>query len=258
MARIHLFEFEDFAWYPDFIRKGQTDFLRMMMRVFDVFRAVLPKFKKAVEEADADTVVDLCSGGGGSMLLVHEYFAKHGLDVKVLLSDLYPNIEAFEWMKAQSGGRIDYIKEAIDAKSLPENLDGFVTIFNGFHHLQPEDAQGVLDAVIKKKLPIGIFEPLERTVFQFLLNTVALTILPFLFTPFIKPFRFDRLVFTYLIPLIPICTLWDGWVSVLRLYTPAAMLQMAQSADHATDYTWQAGKARHRFGVVTYLIGMPK
>lgn len=257
MKRIHLFEFEDKAWYPDFIRRGQTDFLRWLMQVFNVFKAVMPVFKQALQETATKQVIDLGSGGGGSTLLVRDYLLKDGVNLKFILTDLYPNVAAFDLLKQKTGGQIDYKSESFDARTLPDELSGFFTMFNVFHHFKPAEAEEILHCLSQKKEGIGIFEPLEKSIFQFLLNTFALPVLQLLFTPFIRPFRLDRLIFTYLIPLIPLCTLWDGWVSVLRLYTPQMLLNMAKHVDDE-HYEWKSGTARHTFGVVTYLIGIPK
>jgi len=78
-----------------------------------------------------------------------------------------------------------------------------------------------------------------------------------LFTPFFKPFRFSRLLYTYIIPIIPFCTIWDGIVSIIRLYKPSELLKIAREVD-TENYFWEAGKKRSNFGLkVTYLIGYP-
>jgi hypothetical protein len=67
------------------------------------------------------------------------------------------------------------------------------------------------------------------------------------------------LVFTYLIPLIPLCTIWDGTVSLLRMYSAKELLALAHAADPGNRFSWQVGKKRHWWGPeVTYLIGWPK
>jgi hypothetical protein len=77
-------------------------------------------------------------------------------------------------------------------------------------------------------------------------------------TPFLKPFKLSRLFFTYIIPLIPVTTTWDGLVSILRMYPPNEMLKMAKEAG-GDDYIWKAGKAKGRFGnTIMYLTGYPK
>ncbi|RMG21234.1 MAG: class I SAM-dependent methyltransferase [Bacteroidetes bacterium] len=257
MFRLHLFEFEDLPWYPQAIRQGQTDFLRFMMEVFDVFRAVVPRLKAAMQQTGHTRLVDLCSGGGGSMLLVQRALQNAGMqEFSAILSDLYPNLPAFQWVAEQSGGKIGYLPVPVDARQPSGLPEGFRTIFNGFHHFRPAEARRVLLRAVEEGVPIGIFEPLDKSVVQLLLNTLALTLLPWLFTPFIRPFSWSRLLFTYLIPLIPLCTLWDGWVSVLRLYSPAMLEKLVQSLP-PNDYSWQIGKAIHPFGRVIYLIGTP-
>jgi hypothetical protein len=76
-------------------------------------------------------------------------------------------------------------------------------------------------------------------------------------TLFIRPFRWKRLLWTYVIPLIPLTCWWDGLVSACRAYTVAEMLAMTQGFD---DYEWKAdrigvcGKAGH----LTHLLGIPR
>lgn len=257
MPRLHLFEIEDLPWYPAVIREGQTDFLRFMMQTFDVFRAVIPHLKEARKSSGENHLVDFCSGGGGSMLLIRKHLKDNeGEPFEATLSDLYPNIKAFEYVKEQSNGDINYQIASVDATNLPADTPkGFWTIFNGFHHFQPTQAKQILTTAVQRKSPIGIFEPIDKSFLQILINTVVLTILIFLFTPFVRPFKWSRLLFTYIIPLIPICTVWDGFVSVLRLYTPKDMRKMVEEIPEATQYEWKIGKAKHMFGVVIYLIG---
>ena len=46
-------------------------------------------------------------------------------------------------------------------------------------------------------------------------------------TPAVRPFRWSRLFWTYLVPVLPPPILFDGVVSCLRVYTPEEMLAMA-------------------------------
>jgi hypothetical protein len=105
---------------------------------------------------------------------------------------------------------------------------------------------------------IGVFEGAGKHWAELLLAWTVLPVAQLLLTPFYRPFRLNRLVFTYLIPLIPLCTIWDGTVSVLRMYPVDELLQLARAADPAGRFAWQAGKKRHWWGPeVTYLIGWP-
>ncbi len=77
-------------------------------------------------------------------------------------------------------------------------------------------------------------------------------------TPFIRPFRWKRLFWTYVIPLVPFTCWWDGIISQFRAYTPADLERLA-NAVAIDSYTWRAGKVP--FGSVpgnlTYLLGYP-
>jgi hypothetical protein len=60
------------------------------------------------------------------------------------------------------------------------------------------------------------------------------------------------------IPIVPIATIWDGLVSILRMYTPKEMLKMA-SETGAENYEWTAGEIKGKFAnIVMYISGYPK
>ena len=76
--------------------------------------------------------------------------------------------------------------------------------------------------------------------------------------PFARPFRWSYLLFTYLIPVIPLVLLWDGIVSMLRIYSPKQMLEMIEDM-RRSDYCWEIGLIPMRGipGGLPYLIGRP-
>ena len=76
-------------------------------------------------------------------------------------------------------------------------------------------------------------------------------------TPFIKPFRVKRLVWTYLIPLVPLTCWWDGLVSACRAYTVTEMLVMT---DGFVDFDWKADRVRIQGTTahLPYLVGIPR
>jgi hypothetical protein len=76
--------------------------------------------------------------------------------------------------------------------------------------------------------------------------------------PFARPFRWGYLVFTYLIPVMPLIVLWDGMVSILRLYSNGRMKKLTEELQ-APDYAWEIGQIQVRGipGGLPYLIGRP-
>lgn len=261
MKRLHLFEWEDFSWYPASVRQGQTDFLRFLIELFKVYKPIMPLLATAIQKTGSKRLVDFCSGGGGAVLALWRYFQTiPEVRFRAVLSDLYPNYATFKHLSEITKGDITFLEQAVDASNsedVPTDYKGFYTFFNSFHHFEPPKARLILQNAVEKRAPIGIFEPMEKSLWQIIANTIVLIVLPFLVMPFLKPFSFQKLFFTYILPLIPFCLWWDGMVSVLRLYSPKTMLKMAEEAD-SQYYTWEAGTASHFFGKVTYLIGIPK
>src|SRR2546428_135033 len=73
------------------------------------------------------------------------------------------------------------------------------------------------DAVYQRQ-GIGVFEAGQRSLLAIMLTLLAPLVL-LVVTPLIRPFRWSRLLWTYLIPLVPMVTLFDGLVSCLRIYS---------------------------------------
>jgi len=82
-------------------------------------------------------------------------------------------------------------------------------------------------------------------------------ILILLLMPFIKPFTWKKLFWTFLVPLIPLTGLWDGIVSYLRTYSPEELEQLVEELE-SDDYNWEIGQI-HGIGLhkITYLFGYP-
>jgi len=76
-------------------------------------------------------------------------------------------------------------------------------------------------------------------------------------TPFIKPFKIDRIIFTYLIPVLPLLTLWDGVVSVLRTYTVTELKQMIIKLKNNELFDWEVDVAKGKQNEILYLLGTP-
>ena len=255
MRRFHLFEFNDRAWLPASIRDAATDYLQHSGRVMGVYGpAVVDRLRGALERAGTRRVVDLCSGGGGPWL---DLYGKLG-DVEVRPTDPLPNVAGFEAARAATGGRVAFHPEPVDATAVPASLDGFRTMFTGFHHFRPDQARAILADAVAKGHGVAIFEATERKP----LAAAAMLILPLvvlLVTPFIRPFRWSRLFWTYLVPAVPFIVFFDGIVSCLRTYTTEELLAMAREV--GGDYEWQTGREPIGRGGpigVTYLVGLPQ
>ncbi len=256
--RFRGFEFEDQPWFPDFLRDGMTDYLRFLFLRFNLYEPVLPILKDALRKSGSSHILDLCSGGGGPIESTYKDLKdSFDAEIKITLTDLYPNKLAIETISGKTKNGISYLNIPVDATSVPPELEGFRTIFSGFHHFEQEKAKAVLKNALENRHGIAIFDGGSKNVAMILLILFVHPVLLFSCSPFFKPFRFSRLVFTYIIPVIPFCTVWDGVVSICRLYSPEEMLQMTREIDDG-KYSWTSGKIRNEFGLsITYLVGHP-
>lgn len=259
MKRFHLFEWEDQPWFPDVLRRNMTDYLRFMITRLGIYDPVIPLLKEMLEKTGQRQILDLCSGAGGGLeALQPKLSAEMGFNVPVTLTDKFPNLEAWQQIEAETKKAITFIPESVDATDVPQNLPGVRTLFSSFHHFKPEQAEAILQDAVNKKQAIGIFEGSGKQYHELLLAGLVFPPLMLGITPFIRPFKFSRLFFTYLVPAIPLFTLWDGVVSVLRMYSPEMLLQMTKKLQ-GPPYVWKSGYAKHKSGAkVIYLIGYPE
>lgn len=256
MRRLHLFEIMDQSWCPPIVRDFMTDYLQQVLNLADPYRAVAPQLAEAIRCAHASRVVDIGSGAGGPWLRLRQALAEQGEAVPILLTDLHPHSKAVRKIEAADDG-LAYYAQSVEAASLPEELTGFRTLFSSFHHFPPEAARAVLQDAVDKGQGIGVFELTQRKIVP-LLSMLLVPLFVLLLTPTIRPFRFSRLLLTYLLPVVPLTACFDGVVSGLRTYTPEEMRDMTRELP-GREYRWQSGEAKlqHGPGVITYLIGYP-
>lgn len=256
MKRIHLFEFGDQAWFPVFLRNYLTDFLQFLSNKSKLYQPIVPLLLQKLKAGNHKTILDLASGGGGALLWLNQELKKEIPTLNIVLTDYYPNLTAFERTR-KLADNFEYIPTAVDAKKVPAHLQGFRTQFLSFHHFRPEDAQQILQNAVDVKASIGIFEGQDRSLASILAMLFSpITVL--LVTPFIRPFSWGRLLFTYLLPVVPLCVLWDGVVSSFRTYSVEEMEDLVAQLQNTSTYDWAIGEQKGAVNKILYLIGTPK
>jgi hypothetical protein len=255
LPRLHLFELEDQPWFPDLLRRGTTDYLAAIAARTKPYAAVLPAIAKMLEERRGTRIRDYCSGAGGPWPRLLAAVSTTVPGVRLELSDAYPNADALTHFPA--GTPVTYRDTPLSPTDLWPAGATLVTMFAAFHHFPPGDAQQILRRANESQTPIAIFEVTQRSVRALVLMCIV-PIAVLLLTPAIRPFRWWRLLFTYLIPIIPIAVWWDGIVSCLRTYRPDEMMALAEGTPE-TEMAWQAGEwnTPGQPLPVTYLIGTP-
>ncbi len=257
MKRIHALEWEDLKWFPQSWRDYGTDYLRFIATRFDIYRDVLPLIKKGMEKSRSNVWVDCASGGGSGIVKLAKALKAEKPDLKIILTDFYPNIKAFERTRKEDMEVFEFEPASVDARSLPPALTGkFRTMFGAFHHFKPQEASAILQNALDTASPVAIFEPLSRTPASFFsMLFVPLNVL--IFTIFIRPVHWKVLPFIYLLPIVPLYILWDGIASILRMYTEKEMRALVDSLQNSGDFHWEIGRTAGKMPVY-YLIGFPR
>ena len=119
------------------------------------------------------------------------------------------------------------------------------------------EAQQILQNVIDTNGAIAVFEAQERS----LTSIVAMLFSPlsvFWSAPLIRPFKIKRIIFTYLIPIVPLCVIWDGVVSSLRTYSLKEMNDLIEDLDGTENYEWEINRVKSGPIVLLYLLGTKK
>jgi hypothetical protein len=258
MRRIRFIELHEQPWFPASFRDETTDALQFGLNFLKAYAGIAPLLQSAVHSTGSRSIVDMCSGGGGPWLDLSRKFQTEGPALQIWLTDKYPNLRAFQNVKVASENHITFYRSSVDAMQVPPELKGFRTMFSSFHHFSPEEARAILQNAVDDSQSIAIFEITRCTPLTIgLMFPWALML--FLCTPLIRPFRWSRLFWTYLIPIIPFVVLFDGVVSCLRTYRPQELQEIIGTLT-AAEYQWEIGEHSRtpRKLPITYLIGYPR
>jgi hypothetical protein len=260
MKRIHLFEFEDQAWFPDWIRVLMTRYIMTFHKMLGTADLLLPLVEKGLRYTNDKVILDLCSGSGGPMIEVTQNLKKlpQHKNLKLILSDLYPNLSAADRLIKDKNPGIEYITTSLDASNVDKELKGLRTMVSSLHHMKPNVAKQILKNAQESKQPILIFEISDNSppIFLWWISIPIAFIITLFVTPMVRPMTWQQVVFTYVIPILPLFIAWDGAVSNARTYTLEDIEILIQGLSDE-NYHWEKGKIKGKGGNKVYLLGKP-
>lgn len=281
MKRLQLFEIEDLAICPSWIRDCVTSMIVVVHRWFGVPRVIADQLKPILADLgeEAVTIVDVCSGSGGPMpdaleLIVAEQTQDR--KVELVLTDIQPPSRLVVELSGDESG-VQYLERPLDAclplmeqLESPGDGDGVESIENGssivrtlvcgFHHLAPEQARLVLLDAQRSKQPLVVFELTDGTVPPRWLWWVTLPpnfLFGLLVSIFVRPVTFRGGVFSFLLPIIPACFAWDGAVTSARTYREAEVDELVQTLPISDDYQWEFKTVPGAAVQYSLIIGRP-
>lgn len=257
MPRLPFAEICDFSWCPGTLRDGVTDFLTLILDRADVYAPMVRRLERALRRTGDTRIVDLCAGSGGPWRRLLPRLAR-GRQLSVLLTDKYPNLPAMARLAENFPGQVTTEPTPIDATAPPDDLLGFRTLFSAFHHLPPDQARQVLADAVRRRVGIAVCEFTSRSA-AILWTLPFLPFLVLLLVPAIRPFRWSRLAWTYLPPILPLVVGYDALASCLRAYSTDELRALVAGVPGQETFDWEIGTVCKGPGAmpVTYLIGCP-
>jgi hypothetical protein len=200
-------ELEDYDWFPTILRKYQMEFIGIIVSKFSLYKQVATDIKKILIAANITKMVDLCSGSGEAAISVHR--AINLPHLQLTLTDLYPQ-------QISRNPNIKYAPNPINALHMPIEKDTLYTMYNAFHHFDKEEQKLLIEKIYEAKAQLYIVEIVRPTLMNFVQVTFAATLGVLFLCPFIRPFEWKRLFFTYIFPLNILTVAIDGYISILK------------------------------------------
>lgn len=187
-------------------------------------------------------VLDLGSGGAGPVEAMIRAARDAGTTMpRIVLSDRYPDTRHFADLAARLGdSALGFVPEPVSALEADRLDFRLRCLFAAFHHFRPQEARAVLAGAARHADGFFIVEPFERTLRHFLMVFLSGPFVYMLAPFFSRRFCFRKLLVSTLIPIVPLMVMFDGCVSVLRVYTPREILSLFPDGT-GQDFETRAG-----------------
>ncbi len=198
-------ELEDISWFPPVLRDFQTDFIGFFVSTFHFYDVFISHLKNL--SLPMKPMIDLCSGCGEPAISI---FQNSNCFSSLSLTDKFPNQSNFRKDRFHGETR------KVDVLEFDFAKESYYTMFNALHHFKDQDKVVIAHKVKSSGSTAFFVEILEPSIFCLLKVIFVATIGTLLLTPFLLPFSFKRVFFTYLLPINLLAITFDGVVSVFK------------------------------------------
>ena len=226
MKRKQVPQFTNTNWFPAFLTRCIFEFMTWFVNKVNAAKPFVPVIEEGLKYADRLVVIDKKGGAG------------------------------FETVDPLIDEKIKRV--FVNPDHFKASEEGLYLSVNSFHQFSVEKAKDILIHIAQKRQPIVVVEGNNDSLWQVFGMTIIVPLTVLLTAPFVKPFRLERIVFTYLIPLLPLVTFMDGFLALFKLYAPEDLDELTSSIE-SEGYHWRSGKLDNgRGGKIIYLIGYPE
>jgi hypothetical protein len=239
-------ELEDYHWFPQRLRKYQMDYIGNLVQWVHLYKPLVPVVQQLMRQHHLQQITDCCSGNGAPAMYIQRQLQPMS---PLTLTDKYPQPIA-------ATTDVNYITTPIDVLELIPQPHHLYTMFNAFHHFNTVEQQALLKRFADAKASCLIAEILQPNVAVLLKIILTTTLVQLLTAPFIKPFSWGRLLFTYLLPINLITVTYDGIVSVLKSKSLSSYADLVAGMQ-MPGYTFTVKKMRQLTGNIIYITGHP-
>ena len=257
--RRQAFEFMDLPQTPRYLRDSIVESLGNAIRWSGVYKNAATVFAEFCAGLQGVKLLELCSGSGEPATILLDTLNKQGKKLPCfLISDLFPVNSKMEKVVEQFPDNIEAINTPLDALSVPDSIPHSArVVISSLHHFTPDQARSILRDSAEKGKPIFILEPMNRRLMS-VLKLGFFFFLSIMLNPiFSKRKRLLKVMFTYPIPLIPLMGIWDGGISVMRVYSEKELMALTSIID--ADFQWKFHNIPVAWGgSISVFIGKPQ
>ncbi len=212
-------------WFPNFLTRCVHEFMTWFVNKVNAAKPFIPLIEEGLQHEERIVVINKKCGAG------------------------------FETVDRLLDEKIKRV--FVDADNFTASEEGLYLSVNSFHQFSVDEAKDILKQIAENKQPVVVVEGNNDSLWQVFGMTVIVPLTVLFTAPFVKPFRFERILFTYIIPVLPIVTFFDGFMALFKLYAPKDLDELTTSIK-AEGYSWRTGKLDNgRGGKIIYLIGYP-
>lgn len=217
----HLFEFMDVAWLPSGLRATMRDILECgNSKPFrPYYDWVADEVLRVTADGRYQRIVEL--GAGTAPITRHLARDPRSDGLSLIVCDGNPDEPAYRELQSRYPDKVDPRYEPVDFSQPHSWGPGTLLVLSGtFHHIPARQRPQVLETLDQSADRVMIFEPLRKTLSSILF--VFLSLFPALLVPLWylgRPGRLRRVLWCWLVPMVPLMFWWDGIASCLRMWT---------------------------------------